>query len=90
VGEKRTKGNTDSDGKIRLTVGGSSSSVAKTKAKQKADLVKANALALKNREEEIKNVILIFGDEDIPRNNILARFRRRGYIDVVRLCISWI
>ena len=29
IGEKRTKGNTDNDGKIRTTVGGSSSSVLK-------------------------------------------------------------
>lgn len=30
------------------------------------------------------------GDEDVPRNNILARLRRRGYIDVLRLCVSWV
>ena len=122
IGEKRTKGNTDNDGKIRTTVGGASSSIAKTKIKNKSDAKQI----LKDKEKEknknnqsngkdkdskngesggnednskyldseavgsVSTVIMVSGDEDIPKNNILARFRRRGYIDVVRLVISWI
>jgi ankyrin repeat protein len=29
-------------------------------------------------------------DDDIPKNNILARLRRRGFMECVRLCFSWI
>ena len=29
-------------------------------------------------------------DKDIPPHNILARLRRRGYMDVLRICISWV
>lgn len=91
VGERRTKGNTDGDGKIRTTVGGSGVTASKTKLKNKAD---QKALKDKKNSEQDKegvcSVIMVSGDEDIPRHNILARFRRRGYIDIVRLCISWI
>ena len=110
IGEKRTKGNTDNDGKIRTTVGGSSSSVLKTKLKNKADSKQANKEKEKDKDKKGKidgdldgrnvndnnsnssssNIIVLNGDEDIPRNNILARFRRRGYMDIVRTIISWI
>ena len=109
IGEKKTKGNTDNDGKIRTTVGGSSSSVLKTKLKNKADSKQANKDKDKDRkgkgEGDIdgrndnennnnnnnnNNMIMVNGDDDIPRNNILARFRRRGYMDIVRTIISWI
>ena len=110
IGEKKTKGNTDNDGKIRTTVGGSSSSVLKTKLKNKADSKQANKDKDKDKDRKGKcegdidgsndndnnnknnnnNMIMVNGDEDIPRNNILARFRRRGYMDIVRTIISWI
>ena len=43
-----------------------------------------------NDNNNSSSIIVLNGDEDIPRNNILARFRRRGYMDIVRTIISWI
>lgn len=106
IGEKRTIGNTDNTGKIRLTVGGNSASAAELKQKSKldskshskksADKVKIKKDMNKVAEDEkrdcgtLSGVIIVNGDDDIPRNNILARFRRRGYMDIVRQCVSWI
>ena len=103
IGEKRTVGNTDSSGKIRLTIGGNSTSTAKSKQKNKLE-TKAQKDKEKNKnkkdeENDERNgqeveaecrVIMVSGDEDIPRSNVLARFRRRGYMDIVRQVISWI
>lgn len=107
IGEKRTKGNTDIDGKIRITVGGCSSSVSKTKLKNKVDMKPALKGKEKEKEKEDKKknndgendvdfkknnnmIITVNGDDDIPKNNIVARFRRRGYTDIVRIIISFI
>ena len=102
IGEKRTVGNTDSSGKIRLTIGGNSTSTAKSKQKNKLetkaqkDKEKSKSKSNEesdergNNEAEESRVIMVSGDEDIPRSNVLARFRRRGYMDIVRQVISWI
>ena len=106
IGEKRTIGNTDNTGKFRLTVGGNSASAAEIKQKSKFDSKThskkavdkgktkkdTNKVAEEDKlESELSNcAITVSGDDDIPRNNILARFRRRGYMDIVRQCVSWI
>jgi hypothetical protein len=106
IGEKRTIGNTDNTGKIRLTVGGNIASAAELKQKSKLDSKNHSKKAVdkgktkkdtsKVAEEEKPDfevsggAIIVNGDDDIPRNNILARFRRRGYMDIVRQCVSWI
>lgn len=45
----------------------------------------------KNDNGECHTIIVtVCGDEDIPKNNILARFRRRGHMDIVRQVVAWI
>jgi hypothetical protein len=39
---------------------------------------------------DLSREIVAVSDADIPPHNLLARLRRRGHVDVLRLCISWV
>lgn len=63
----------------------------KNKNKDKEKDTNISDIIEKDEDGECRTIIVtVSGDEDIPRNNILARFRRRGYMDVVRQIVSWI
>ena len=60
----------------------------KNKEKESSESITKND---KNEGGECHTIIVtVCGDEDIPKNNILARFRRRGHMDIVRQIVAWI
>jgi hypothetical protein len=72
-------------------------SESKTQFQKEKDKIKNKESAAgtdktdKNEDGECQTIIVtVCGDEDIPKNNILARFRRRGHMDIVRQIVSWI
>ena len=58
-----------------------------TKLGTKSNKIKASKVVL---DPQDPSNIPTVNDKDIPPHNILARLRRRGYMDVLRICISWV
>ena len=81
-GEKRPfkKGSTNG---LTTTVNG-----PVTKLGTKSSKNKTNNKVVVDSQDPTK--LSVVNDKDIPPHNILARLRRRGYMDVLRICISWV
>jgi hypothetical protein len=76
-------------------------SESKTQYQKEKDKIKDKVKSMESAEAADKTdkndngdchtlIVTVCGDEDIPKNNILARFRRRGHMDIVRQVVSWI